>query len=278
MRPTALVIGHVTLDAGPTGDIPGGSVLYGARTLRALGARPWVLTAAGPDFPPTGPGWICRPSPATTRFTNRYDADGGRRQQVTSRAQPIEIEALPEAWRAPRCAFLAPVLGDFAPAPFIEALARCPLVGAGLQGWLKRGEPDGHVAHGPGGLDPAMFRGLDVAFLSEEDLAGRLDWLDALCGLVPLVYLTRGRRGALLFRGDRLRHIAACPAVEVDPTGAGDTFAAATLLALAQGRGPEEAARQGAAAASVVVEHRAAAPLKALHRSAERLERSREVA
>ncbi|MEZ4465673.1 MAG: hypothetical protein R3F43_14665 [bacterium] len=54
MRPTALVIGHVTLDAGPTGDIPGGSVLYGARTLRALGARPWVLTAAGPDFPPPG--------------------------------------------------------------------------------------------------------------------------------------------------------------------------------------------------------------------------------
>ncbi|MEZ4465672.1 MAG: hypothetical protein R3F43_14660 [bacterium] len=51
------------------------------------------------------------------------------------------------------------MLGDFAPAPFIEALARCPLVGAGLQGWLKRGEPDGHVAHGPGGLDPAMFRG-----------------------------------------------------------------------------------------------------------------------
>ncbi|MCB9546476.1 MAG: sugar kinase [Myxococcales bacterium] len=278
MRPTALVVGHVTLDAAPTGFVPGGSVWYGARTLRALGARPWALTAAGPDFPPLGPGWRCGAATSTTRFANSYDAEGGRVQILLSLAEPIEVQALPPQWRTPALAFLAPVLGDFEPGPFVAALAGCPLVGAGLQGWLKHARPGGKVLHGPVGVDPERFRGLHVAFLSEEDLAGRLDWLDALCAVVPLVYLTRGRHGATMFGRDGARDIPACAAEEVDPTGAGDTFAAATLLALAQGKGPVEAARQGAAAASVVVEHRAAAPLKALRRSAERLERPREVA
>jgi sugar/nucleoside kinase (ribokinase family) len=40
----------------------------------------------------------------------------------------------------------------------------------------------------------------------------------------------------------------------LDPTGAGDVFAAAMLLALAAGQAPADAARLGAAAASIVVE------------------------
>ena len=42
----------------------------------------------------------------------------------------------------------------------------------------------------------------------------------------------------------------------MDPTGAGDVFAAAFLLALARGDDPVDAARLGAAAASIVVEGR----------------------
>jgi sugar/nucleoside kinase (ribokinase family) len=47
------------------------------------------------------------------------------------------------------------------------------------------------------------------------------------------------------------------PAREVDPTGAGDVFAAAFLTGMARGLDPVEAARLGAAAASIAVEGRA---------------------
>ena len=275
---TALAIGHVTLDTYPDGLKVGGSVAYAARTWQALGARTRLITAAGPDFPvaPVA-GWQVRPSAQTTRFTNRYDAAGHRQQHLAAQADPLEAPPK-SATESGTCstlpphdvAFLCPVLQDFEPAPWIAALAGTRLVAAGLQGWLKRAGPDGAVIHGPERA-PADFRGLHAAFLSEEDLAGRLDWLDALCSVVPLVYLTRGRAGALLFRADCITRIGTCPAQEVDPTGAGDTFAAATLVALAGGRSPEAAARLGAAAASIAVEHRAAAPVAALRRAQERL-------
>jgi sugar/nucleoside kinase (ribokinase family) len=47
------------------------------------------------------------------------------------------------------------------------------------------------------------------------------------------------------------------PTRAVDPVGAGDVFSAGFFLALARGDSPADAARLGAAAASVVVEGRA---------------------
>lgn len=270
---SCLAVGHVTLDAYP-GDEPagvelevGGSVAYAARTWQALGAWVRVVTAAGPDFPPVADaGWEVRPSEKTTRFSNTYDGEGNRRQVLVGQAEALvagEIHAPADV------AFLCPVLHDFAPRPWIAALAGTPVLAAGLQGWLKHAGPGGVVEYGPR-CDPADFRGLHVAFLSEEDLAGRLDWLDRLCSIVSTVYLTQGRAGARVFHRGEVQHIGPCPAHEVDPTGAGDTFAAATLWALAQGEGVVEAGCWGAAAASIMVEHRAVAPLEALRQIAER--------
>lgn len=69
--------------------------------------------------------------------------------------------------------------------------------------------------------------------LSEEDLAAS----------GTLVCTTRGRLGAVLVDGTR-RHEIRAPAVrEIDPTGAGDAFAAAFSVALLNGARPLEAAR-----------------------------------
>lgn len=274
---SCLAVGHVTLDAYP-GDEPagvklevGGSVAYAARTWQALGAWVRVVTAAGPDFPRVADaGWEVRASTKTTMFSNTYDGEGNRRQHLVSRAEPLA--APPEITRPAHpadVAFLCPVLHDFAPRPWIAALAGTPLLAAGLQGWLKHAGPGGVVEYGPR-CDPADFRGLQVAFLSEEDLAGRLDWLDRLCAVVSTVYLTQGRAGARVFHRGEVQHIGPCPAHEVDPTGAGDTFAAATLWALAQGEGVVEAGGWGAAAASIMVEHTAVAPVEALRQTPER--------
>lgn len=273
----ALAVGHVTLDVYGPRLMPGGSVLYAGRAWRALGRRPGIVTQVGADFctPSAFTGLTVHSAGAawTTRFANTYTPDGAREQHLAAWAPPVRATQLPDAWRTPKLAFLCPVLGEVDVGEWRKALSGAGLMGVGLQGWLKRADAGGAVVHGPERVDPRMFHGVDVAFLSEEDLAGRLDWLDALCQGVPLVYLTRGARGCLVFRPGMIDRVGVFETGAVDPTGAGDTFAAATLHALADGAGALAAARMGAAAASVVVEYRANAPIQALRQARTRVAR-----
>ena len=50
--------------------------------------------------------------------------------------------------------------------------------------------------------------------------------------LVPLLVATDGQHGATLFEHGIIHHFSAYPAQQVDPTGAGDVFAAAFLTHL----------------------------------------------
>lgn len=271
----AVAVGHVTLDVYGAHLIPGGSVLYAGRTWRALGRKPGVVTHLGADFvtPSAFTGLTVHSAEGewTTRFANTYGPDGAREQHLAAWAPPVRADRLPDAWRTPKLAFLCPVLGEVEIEAWRAALSGAGVLGVGLQGWLKRADAGGTVIHGPDRVDPLAFHGVDVAFLSEEDLAGRLDWLDALCRGVPIVYLTRGARGCLVFRRGSSDAVGVFETGAVDPTGAGDTFAAATLHALADGADPLAAARMGAAAASVVVEYRAGAPIQALREAPARV-------
>src|SRR5690606_24497023 len=104
---------------------------------------------------------------------------------------------------------------------------------------------------------------------------GQGDLLDRLVAAVPLVVFTHGERGCeLIARGRTAARVGVFPTREVDPTGAGDAFAAGFLLALARGAEPVDAARLGAAAASIVIEGRAG---EALPRAGEAWERVRRV-
>ena len=57
----------------------------------------------------------------------------------------------------------------------------------------------------------------------------------------------------MIFENRREIRIPARPVQVVDPTGAGDTFSAAFLYALANHAAPEQAGRLAAAAASIVI-------------------------
>jgi len=101
-----------------------------------------------------------------------------------------------------------------------------------------------------------LLRRSSVAFMTEREL----EYLTGLqaregaaklleCG-VEMVVCKRGRRGAWLFTGEG-RYEAAAPEVEVvDPTGAGDVFAAAFLAGLLLGQPAVECARFAVEAAS----------------------------
>ncbi|HEX9243014.1 MAG TPA: PfkB family carbohydrate kinase [Anaeromyxobacter sp.] len=278
MSPIALVVGHATLDESGGAPVPGGSAYYAALALAGLGADVRVLTRAGPDLPAdflspaagAGPGAgapcgrveaLVLPCPATTRFVNVHDASGRRSQRVVAAAPPLEPEALPLAWRGPDLLLLAPVVGEADPAAFVRAV-RARVVGLCVQGLVRAIRPDGAVV--PRRLDPGAgaLAGIDAAFLGDDEAAGQPDLVDALAAAVPIVAATHGARGSeVRARGGTLR-VGVHPAREVDPTGAGDVYAAAFLLALARAGSLEEAARLGAAAASIVVEGRGGAALR----------------
>jgi sugar/nucleoside kinase (ribokinase family) len=275
--PVALVVGHATLDRAGGELVPGGSVFYAAHALAALGAQVRVLTAAGPDLPadtfrfraaPTATATatgsidaLVLPSPATTLFENVYGADGRRTQRVLAAARPLRAEDLPAHWRDADLLLLAPVLGELDPGAFARAV-RARAAGLCVQGLVREVRPDGSVV--PRTLEPTppSLPGIAVAVLGEDEAAGQPGLPEALAAAVPLVAFTRGARGCDLLRAGRRPHqVGVHRTTEVDPTGAGDVFAAALLLALARGDDPVQAARLGAAAASIVVEGRGGATL-----------------
>jgi 1D-myo-inositol 3-kinase len=254
--PTAVLCGNVTLDRTPEGLEPGGPAYYAGQAWRALGARVRVLTAAAGDFPPAaleGIEVVRIPSSRTTVFQNRYGPGGARVQRVEAQAAPLRPEHLPAGWERPDVLHLAPVLSELDPAPFRFAL-RPRWTGLCLQGLVRTVGPDGAVAQPPWDPAPGLLASVDVAFLGEDDLRGQRDLLDRLARAVPLVVFTRGAQGCEVIAGGRSRRVGVFPVEEVDPTGAGDVFAAGFLFALAQGAEPPDAARLGAAAASFVVQ------------------------
>jgi 1D-myo-inositol 3-kinase len=256
--PSVVVCGHVTLDLAGDARVPGGSAWYAARALAALGALPRLLTSAGPDFPRDaleGIEAVVMPSPVTTVFANTYGPDGARTQRVLSAAPPLDPAALPRAWRAADILFLAPVLRELDLAAFAAA-AGARLVVLGVQGLVREVRAGGAVAARRWEPGPADLAGVAAAVLGEDDVRGQDgDLVARLAAEIPLVAFTHGARGCeLLVRGRPPAHIGVYPAREVDPTGAGDVFAAGLLLGLARGDDPVDAARLGAAAASIVVE------------------------
>jgi sugar/nucleoside kinase (ribokinase family) len=253
--PRLLTVGHVTWDRRERDDVLGGSASYGSLAAQKLGWGAGALTSAGPDFNPSRdlPGievFLSR-SPSTTRFLNEYDAQGTRRQVLSARATDIDLTALPDTWRNPDALLLGPVAGELQSFPVSAFEAGG--VGAIAQGWLREVAPDGSVSAREWPNAARDLAGVHALFLSEFDLprgASARDFLQ----FVPIVVLTRGWEGVTLFTHDAARDIPSLPRQEVDPTGAGDVFAAAFLVRYHEVGDPEDACAFAACAASCVVE------------------------
>jgi 1D-myo-inositol 3-kinase len=254
--PRLLAVGHVTWDRRPDAEVLGGAVTYAALAARRLGWEAAVLTSAGPDFEPArdlpGVEVFLEPAAATTRFVNHYEPGGARRQTLLSRAEPVELSRLPDTWRNPDVLLLAAVAGELPPGT--AASFEAGLVGATAQGWLREFGPDGAVLARPWSSPERDLAMVHVLFVSLDDMAGDLERARSLLRCVPLVALTRGWRGVDLLTRDAVQSVAALPRPELDPTGAGDVFAAGFLVRYHEGRDPLEAAAFGCCAASCAVE------------------------
>jgi 1D-myo-inositol 3-kinase len=247
-----VAVGHLTNDLLSGGIFAGGSALYSSLTAASLGAAVRIVTSIGPDFigrkliAQAGIALEVTPSEQTTRF-EAVEVEGARHWRLLARAKEL-------AWASSQAEVLfgCPVIGEIGGPP--AAVPAGVLVGAGLQGWLRRVTSDRMVR--PQFLsDVSFLRGCRIAFCSEEDLGEREDdLLPALRRIVPMVVVTRGAEGASVYVEHRLLRVKAFPAEAVDPTGAGDVFASCFLIALAQGESVPEAAILATCAASVIVE------------------------
>lgn len=255
--PRLLALGHVTWDLREGREVLGGSVAYAALAARRLGWSAAVLTTAGPEFEPERdlPGvrvFLAR-SPTTTRFRNIYEGRGRRRQVLASRSDEIDLSLVDEAWRDPDVLLLAPVAGELGPRLALSFTAR--VVGIAAQGFLREFDADGAVSPREEWRTAAQdLEGAHVVFLSEHDLPDAERRAPELLSWVPVVALTRGWRGLRLFTREGVREVASLPRSEVDPTGAGDVFAAAFLMRYHEAADLLDAAAFAACAASCAVE------------------------
>jgi hypothetical protein len=243
----------MTVDVMPEGVMPGGPVTYAALTAAKMGLRPAIVTSAGPDLDigATVPGISVHsvPSDHSTTFRMSY-VRGRRRQVIESAASPIVLSDVPIGWRSAPLVLLAPVAGEVS-----EDLAEHfpgSVVMASLQGWLRHWDSAGLVSTGPW-AGREVLRHADAAVVSIEDVAdtGLIgQWAEDTAALM----VTMGSRGARLHFEGAWHQIAPFAVREVEPTGAGDVFAAAYLVRYHQAGDPLESARFAACAASFCVE------------------------
>ena len=227
-----LAIGHITVDQTPQGPRLGGSVAYATLTAQALGLKVGILTAWGEEFP-LGPleGIPIANIGAeqSTTFENSYTPQG-RRQRILFQAPFLEFHMLPEAWRAPRIVHLAPVAREVSPR-FLKYFGDAT-IGLTPQGWLRAWDEQGKVQPADWVEAEHVLGRADATVIGSEDVLGDVARIEAMAAICPILVVTKGKAGATLFTMGQEHKISAPEVNEVDPTGAGDIFAAAFFVRL----------------------------------------------
>ncbi len=253
-----LVIGHICQDLLPGGGYGlGGTAAYSALTARNLGQRVAVVTSAAPDldFRTSLEGVLVSVQawPATTTFENLY-SQGARQQFLRAVAGRIRAEAIPHTWRQAAIVHLGPLaqeMDESLAERFVETNPDV-LLAATPQGWMRQWDDSGRV--GPKQWDArALSPGVRAVILSQEDIGSDAACFETCARRFELAIMTEGRRGATVAWRGELRRFAAHPSREVDPTGAGDVFATAFLVALRESGDAWRAARFANCAGAISV-------------------------
>lgn len=225
---------------------------FAAVQAQRLGIDAGVVTVAEPslDLPNLLAGVaIAVREDGVTQFENVY-IDGRRVQYVRAQAEPLALDDIPAGWRKAPVALVGPVCGETPPG--LAAALACGLVGVSAQGWLREVGPEGRVRKVAWHGEP-FWRGAHLVVASDEDVEPDPSQVDRWAAEAPIVALTLARRGARVHAGGVWLHVPAYARDEVDPTGAGDVFAAAFLIRYHETSDIREAMRFASAAASLAV-------------------------
>lgn len=254
-----LVIGHVTHDLLPAGRgrTIGGTATYAGLVAAALGRQVGIATSAGDDFDaavfcaaPFGARIAvhCQRGPATTTFENRYTPEG-RVQYLHQTAALLTPELVPPDWQTTPLVHIGPVAAECAP-ELVSFFAGRAFVGLTPQGWMRQRNALDQVIARPWLEAEALLPLASAVVLSLEDLRGDRELAERWARLTRYLVVTDGYMGGTLYSAGRPYVFPALRVPELDPTGAGDIFAATFFCALAGGVDPRLAAHLAACIAS----------------------------
>ena len=253
--PDYVLVGHVTRDVLGARLQLGGTALYAGTTAARLGRRVGIVTAGEASLSNELASAAAAVELVPSTETTTFEHTGGpqeRSLRLLGRAAPILVDAVPAAWRRASIIHLAPVANELS---FdMGAVLQGGTVVATLQGWMRAFASDGAVR-------PTVHRALDLplecfaaAVLSAEDLTGNDDLARQIASRVPVLVVTRGADGCVVYQGEQVVEFPAFSARVVDATGAGDVFAAALFIRLDETDDVAESARFAAAVAALSIE------------------------
>lgn len=256
-------VGHVTVDVLADGSRrPGGSAFYSALQAARLGRRTLIITQGSPGEierliePYRGEVELqVLPAPGTTTLATSvqlampsHGAGEQRTQRVLAWAGEIAEVTLDTA-----ILHLAPVARETPRA----WSGRADFVGLTPQGLARVwGEGDEHREMRSAPPDTGALAGsCDALVLSEHERASCAELTAAAREAGAVVAITAGAQPTSILTVDEREVLVATPEI-ADPRedlGAGDVFAAAFFIALAEGQSPIRAAAFATAAAAVRV-------------------------
>ena len=252
--PDYLIIGHITRDL-VDGEIRlGGTAVYASLLAKRMGLETVLLTSFSGDLDLDvldGIEIINQPGKGTTTFKNIYNS-AGRTQYILETAPILDLDLIPQDFKKAKIIHFGPVAGEI---PILAGeLFKDSHLGYSLQGWLRTWDESGKIESFdldlPRGKNPAP----GIAFLSLEDLDNQRSGLDRIRELFPQVVLTTGELGAELYLDEQVKEVTTVPVEPIDPTGAGDIFAAAYLTAkFIQGKSHADAAQIANALAGISI-------------------------
>jgi sugar/nucleoside kinase (ribokinase family) len=258
-----VAVGHLAIDLIGEIRVLGGTAAYGSLTAARMGLSTAIVTAIGDDFhlleALKGIDVHFDRKGQSTIFENVY-AGTTRHQRLLGRARSLVEEDLVEL--EPRvaddCIVLYCPIAREIKAP-IRRLKPKGLCGLAPQGFFRSWDGEGRVHPAFWEDAESQLAGVDILCLSAADPPSLPRFLEQALELVPTVAVTEGKLGVRVYADGRCFNVPAFPSLVVDPTGAGDVFAASLLVALRQGMSPLDGAQFACCAASYAVERKGVA-------------------
>lgn len=274
LHPSLVLLGNLLVDdlvfpdGGTRMGQPGGAMLYASLGCCLWGARAGCVSLRGEDYPETALAQLAGRGVLLDGVTPLHRPgvrtwllyEGRVRRVVHRLGCPSHEEVspgpehVPAAWRAARAFHLAPM-----PIAIQEQLAR----NLGASGAHISIDPHEPVTESTLSRWRELLAHADAFFPSEDELRladAQTDPRAALqrlaSGRLRFIAYKRGMKGGLLYdaQENRFHEWSARTHGVVDPTGAGDAFAAGFLCAILAGRPVAEALERGVVGASFAIE------------------------